>query len=372
MNVFRAVNLMKASVYAVTVISSALLPLSVLSQYGGSNEPYISIFEHCDFKGERRDVAVGHFRSMGELDFSNDAVSSIRVPSELDAIIFEHDDFKGDYARVSSDVRCFDRSWNDQVSSLKVEYREVVQRNQSRDRPRVYGGQTHERDRYQNRGDRSRNNHSPTQDRQIHYEDSVNSKNVAQVVFDNRVLQQVGERAWQIQGRHREVSQYNEVSRDDNRIYLKNQYTNERIRIDLFVNDVTITGRNNQPQRFAITSRKAHAVNVRPAEAPRSGEASRPDRRIRVNCFNYRAYTNGKDGGIRFHGKDGFHRFQKKPHTGRICHNGVLGMEINKRDLNTEVTVEIDGRVFKFARGEKEGRLFNNWYRKEVKLVVGQ
>ena len=43
-------------------------------------EAYISIYEHCDFKGERRDIAVGDFASMRELDFDNDSMSPYRFP----------------------------------------------------------------------------------------------------------------------------------------------------------------------------------------------------------------------------------------------------------------------------------------------------
>lgn len=371
MKVYRVASLIKAGVFAVGALT-VMSPISALSQSGFNQEPYISIFEHCDYRGERRDIAVGDFRRMGELDFGNDSVSSIQVPRELNAVIFEHDDFKGDYARVDRDVRCFDRTWNDQVSSLKVEYRKGVQRNESRDKPTVYGGQTNERDRYQNRDNRPRDNRARAQDQQIHFSDSVNSKNLAQVVFNNRVLQQVGDRVWQVQDRRNGVSQYNEVNRDDSSVYLKNQTTGERIRIDLFVNDVTITGQNRQPQRFAITGRKAHAVSFQPPKPPINTAANEPSRRIRASCFNFKAYTDGKAGGVRFLGKDGFHRFDKKAHAGRICHNGTLGMEINKRDFDTNVTIEIEGRAFTFASGEKEDRLQNNWYRKGVKLVVGK
>lgn len=360
MNVSQSKNALKAVLLSVSALNlMAVSPVWSQSSYG--NEPYISIYEHCNFEGERRDIAEGEFRRMSELDFKNDAISSIKVPRELNVVIYEHDDFKGDYARVDRNVRCFDRNWNDQVSSLKVEYRDQAVQHRRGDQPTVYGG---------------KDKHSQRPDQRLHFDDSVNSKNVAQVVFDNRVLQHVGNRVWEIQDRRRGATQFDEVNRDDSSVYLKNQYTGERIRVDLFVNDVTVTRSNAPAQRFAITSRRAHAAAfqpVRPNTQPRPQPAvTEPNTRIGKECFNYRAYTDGKSGGLRFLGKEGFHRFQKKPHTGRICHKGVLGMEINKTDFDTNVTVEIEGRKFRFASGEKEDRLHNNWYRKGVKLVVGK
>lgn len=368
MKLYSAKTTLTASVLSVAAICVAASS-AVWSQSRQSDEPYISIYEECGFRGERRDIAVGDFRRMSELDFYDNEISSIKVPRELDAVIFERSNFKGDYARVDRDIRCFDQTWNDQVSSLKVEYRQRGERDRSQNKPRVYGGRGDRNE----RNNRSRErNRSQEQDQQIHFRDSVNSKNVSQVVFDNRVLQQVNDHQWQIHDRRRGVSQYNEVRRDDSSVYLKNQHTNERVRIDVFVNDVTISGNDRRPQRFAITNRKASQFQARPSTPAARPAANKPNTRIRKDCFNYRAYTNGKTGGVRFLGKEGFHRFQKKAHTGRICHKGVLAMEINKRNFDTDVTIEIDGRRFKFASGEKEDKLHNNWYRKGVKLTVGK
>lgn len=338
-------------------------------RYG--QEPYISIYEDCEFRGERRDVSVGEFRNMRELDFRNDSMSSIRVPKELEAVIFQHDKFKGDYARIDRDVRCFDNTWNDEASSLRVEYtkkRYEQRSNNNRNNERVYGGNNRADT---NRSNSHRSNTNRGSDVPRTFNDGVTGKTVSQVVFNNRVLEQVNGRQWQIQSRRRGVAEYVVVRRDESNVYLENQHSSETLRIDLFTNDVTVTKPRGTQQRFAITSRKG-----RVASAPRTQRqpvvSREPSRRIASSCFDYRAFTSGGQGGVRFHGKDGFHRFDKKATQGRICHNGTLTMEINKTSPSTKAIVEIDGRRFVFAKGEKETSLKNNWYRKAVTLKVGK
>ena len=74
---------------------------------------------------------------------------------------------------------------------------------------------------------------------------------------------------------------------------------------------------------------------------------------------------------MRFVGKDGFYRFNKKAKTGRICHDGSLVMEMNKTAPGTRVIIEINGSRFVFEAGDS-GELRNNWYRKSVTLLVNR
>lgn len=97
-----------------------------------------------------------------------------------------------------------------------------------------------------------------------------------------------------------------------------------------------------------------------------------PSRRISSECFTFRAYTNGGNGGLRFHGKSDFYRFDRKPASARVCHKGSLTMEINKTDRATAVTVELDGKRYTFTPNEQEDALKNTWYRKYVRLSVGR
>ena len=56
---------------------------------------------------------------------------------------------------------------------------------------------------------------------------------------------------------------------------------------------------------------------------------------------------------MRFHGKEGFYRFNTKAESGRICHNGPLTMEINKQDPATVVIIDIEGNRYKFGKNEQ-------------------
>ena len=75
-------------------------------------------------------------------------------------------------------------------------------------------------------------------------------------------------------------------------------------------------------------------------------------------------------GGVRFHGKDGFFQFSKRAHSGRICHSGELTMEINKTSPSTAVVVEIQDKKFHFSRNEKPDAFKNTWYRKRHTLYI--
>ena len=343
-------------VLSLSTLFSVLTASAQGNYYDNNREPTISIYEHCDFRGERRDIAVGEFRSMRELDFGNDKMSSIRVPSELEAVIFQHDKFKGDYARVSRDIRCFDKAWNDEVSSLKVEYRGNYYGGQSeRGQGQVYGGQRN------GRYDSEYGNDNRQYDR---YSDGVNGKNLALVTYGNTVLENIGPSKWQMRTGSRGIAQYKELRRDENGVLLQNDYSAQQVRIDLAGNQVVVVNARGQERGYQISSRKAGSMDTNTGLAE-------PSTRFQNSCINYNVYTNGQAGGIRFStGKD-FIRFQERGYKGRICHRGEVTVELNKRDFDTDLTFEVDGRVFKFAAGEKETQFRANWYRKVIKLQVG-
>ena len=327
-------------------------------------EAYISIYEHCDFKGERRDIAVGDFASMRELDFDNDSMSSIQVPRELEAIIFEHDRFKGDYARVDRDVRCFDGTWNDQVSSLKVVNRDRRGANRSQGPSTVYGGSNSSDDQHvRNRENSTRNSRANYQVR-----DGVTGLNVKQVVFDGKVLQKIDNSTWQIDDSYAGIVHYTEVVRDRQKVELKNKNTSQRILLNLTTNQAFVNFNSGNQKSYKIDSRIAGAV---PNQSLPAQQTREPSRYFPNECFNFKAYTDGKTGSIRFaHGKE-FIRLSDRVHKGKFCHRGLLIVEMGKRDFDTDLTLEIDGRVFKFASGEKETKYRSSWFRKVLKLQVG-
>jgi len=332
--------------------------------YKRSTDYGVTIYEHCDFKGKSRTLGPGDYQSLRDIGFGNDKVSSIRVSRGNEAVIYQHDDFRGAYARIAKDIRCFDKQWNDEASSVSVletdynakNYRNDSQNNTSRnDR---YNNQSYDGRNYDNRNDRRKVS-------------KVNGKNVSEVVFDGVSLQQIAAKEWVISSSHSGAKQFEEVRRDQDSVYLKNKYTAERVRIDLFANDVTFVSRDGRQQRYSIEYKNAALDSGKKARIKKSVAKSKSGY-IPSKCFTYKAYTRGGNGGVRFHGKEGFFQFTRKPITGRICHNGALTMELNKTGYNTDVIVEINNHHYRFGPGEKEHKLLNTWYRKLVKLRVGK
>ena len=327
----------------------------------------VTIYEHCDFKGKSLTLRPGEYDSLRDIGFGNDSLSSIRVPRGSEAVIYQDDDYRGAYARIDKDIRCFDRKWNDQASSISVRevaYGGAANRRGGNNR---YDNQAYGEPEYNNRDNRNRRINND----QRHSQANVNAKNVSQVVFDGTSLQQVSTQEWVLNQARGGSREFQEIRRDSDSVFLENKYTGERVRIDLFANDVTLVSRDGRKQRYNI-DRKNAALNSSPSVV-KPVVSNSPDTHIGSNCFDYKAYTRGGNGGLRFAGKPGFHRFNgKSTNTGRICHKGSLVMELGKTDLKTDVIVEINGRPFRFLANEKEYRLQNNWYRKNLTLEVGK
>lgn len=328
-----------------------------------SASDYITIYEHCDFRGDSREVLVGSFNRMRSVNFGNDSVSSVKVPRGMELVIYEDDDFRGAYARISQDISCFDRQWNDKVSSLKVSgYVDGRRNNRNSNNNRDYEGRN-----YDNRNRDNRRNNRSNRGRN---DTNVNAKNIAKVVFDGKVLQQTGNKSWRMSSSRGGVSQFKEIRRDRDTVLLQNDYTAEKVRIDLFANDVTLVNRNGRQKRYNIQSKEA-SLNTRPSVSTPAPVVN-DNRRIRQECFDYRASSRGGEASVRFQTRESLKRFNNQTVTGRVCHKGSLTMEIGKRNTNTDVTIEILGRSFRFAPNEQENELLNNWYRKRVQLSVGR
>ncbi len=344
--------------------------------YRGSDDYIdgVTIYEHCGFKGKRQTLRPGEYPSLRDIGFGNDSVSSIRVPRGSEAVIYRDDDYRGPFARIDRDIRCFDRKWNDEASSISVRetsYRDDRSSESYRNNDRSNSSRDY--DRRDNSDRRNTYDRGSAANNRNQGQANVTAKNISQVIFDGISLQQVSTTQWSMDSNRGASKQFQEVRRDSDSVYLENKYTAERVRIDLFANDVTFVDRDGSRQRYNI-DRKNAALESKPNRSTATVKPVRPaspDPRIRANCFNYKAYTKGGAGGIRFYGKDGFYQFATKGKTGRVCHKGELTMEINKTNLKTDVIVEIDGKRFRFAPNEKEDRLLNTWYRKKVVLKVG-
>lgn len=356
---------------ASTILMSSLVASSAIAQGNYRDDDqrnnnyasdYVTIYEHCDYRGDSRDVLVGDFRNMRSVNFKNDSVSSVKVPNGMDLVIYQDDDFRGRYARISRDISCLDRQWNDEVSSLKVSGYASGRgndRRNSRD-DRGYDGRDYDnrgRDGRRNDGSNRNNNNA-----------NVNAKNVSKVVFDGRVLQQTDINSWRMDSQRGGVSQFKELRRDRDSVYLQNDYTAEKVRIDLFANDVTLINRNGRQQRYNIQNKQA-ALGLRPpARTPHTVD----NPRIRQKCFDYRATSRGGDASVRFQTRKSLKRFNNKTVTGRVCHKGSLLMQIGKRNPNTDVVIEIMGKSYRFGPNDQGSSFLNSWYRKDVTLSVGR
>jgi hypothetical protein len=284
----------------------------------------------------------------------------------MDLAIYEDDNFRGGYARISQNISCFDRQWNDKVSSLKVtgytnDHRNDrsynnQQRNNSNNN-RGYEGRNYDNRSRDNYGSNQRNNNA-----------NVNAKNVAKVVFDGKVLQQLDKKNWNMSGQRNGVTQFKETRRDRDTVHLQNDYTGQRVRIDLFANDVTLVNQNGRQQRYSIQNKQA-ALNTRSTEPV---QTTTTNRRIRQECFDYTATSRGGEASVRFQTRESLKRFNNKTVSGRICHKGTLTMEIGKRQPNTDVVITIAGQKYRFGPNEQETELLNSWYRKRVQLSVGR
>lgn len=351
---------------------------SAQKNYQASNDYAggVTIYEHCDFKGKSQTLRPGEYRSLRDVGFGNDKMSSIRVPRGAEAVIYRDDNFRGSYARISNDIRCFDRQWNDEASSISV--RDTGYSNNDRGR-NGRNNNASRNDRYNDStyDGRSYDNRRSANDRKNNYglnQANVTTKNVAQVVFDGTSLKQTSKNQWSLVGTRGRSQQFQEVRRDRDSVYLENSYTGERVRIDLFASDVTFVSREGRQQRYGIDRKIATlpSSNDPYYDSPVKSSSSSNNRRIRSECFNFKAYARGGNGSVRFLGKKDLYRLNSKITTDRICHNGSLAMEIGKTHPGTEVTVVINGKYFTFKAGEKENNYVNNWYRKTVKLSVGR
>jgi hypothetical protein len=122
-----------------TCLAVTLLLASCKTHTGPSESRGITVYEHPNYDGNSRtfdgnvwdldDVrgpCYGFFDS-DEVGDWDDCISSIRVPSGWEAIVFEHDEYEGEMLTVTSDIADLDdvrgpcgNDWDDCISSIQV------------------------------------------------------------------------------------------------------------------------------------------------------------------------------------------------------------------------------------------------------------
>lgn len=87
---------------------SSIIVEQVVSLYGTSNAPYR--------------IGIGRYlaRQLDENWVGSDRLKSLKVPQGLMVILFEHDNFKGDYVSVTEDTPSLPAAWANRVSSVIV------------------------------------------------------------------------------------------------------------------------------------------------------------------------------------------------------------------------------------------------------------
>ena len=337
----------------------------------------VIIYSDCNFRGAAQELRVGDYPNLKTMRLNNDSISSIKIPQGFEVTFYQHHRFGGESATASEDIACLNPQWNDQISSLRItaDYRDQNDNRANRDNRDRRGGERGQGNRgnedrpFDARNQNNRNN----QGNHGNHDDNrarVNGNNLISVSYAASTLDYLQNGVWRQTNRRGRTIDFAETSRDKNSVYLQGQNTGERIRVDLFSNDVTIVAQNGEQRKFPILDmRSGNVVAARPT--PVVPVAPTPNQVVPSGCFNYKAYTLGGEGGIRFHGHDGFHRFHTKGHSDRICHNGALTMEINKTSPATVVIVEINGQTHRFDKNEEPDTFLNTWYRKKVTLKVG-
>lgn len=92
---------------------------------GGTINPttdVVTVYKDCNHSGFSGGLNVGDYTlsQLVALGVMNDDVSSIKIAQGYKAILYMDDNFLGSSVTLTSDSSCFDATWNDKVSSIRV------------------------------------------------------------------------------------------------------------------------------------------------------------------------------------------------------------------------------------------------------------
>jgi hypothetical protein len=77
------------------------------------------VYENTHFSGKSQSLKAGDYRSADLAGVGNDAISSVRVPDGFKLIVFENDNFEGDFFEITTSIPSLD-FWSDRISSIRV------------------------------------------------------------------------------------------------------------------------------------------------------------------------------------------------------------------------------------------------------------
>ncbi len=89
----------------------------------GDDPDVVTVYQHCSFGGWSANLAIGSYTTaqLSSLGVSNNNVSSLRVPAELQAVLYDGDNFTGNWLLVTGDDDCIvTEGFNDITSSIII------------------------------------------------------------------------------------------------------------------------------------------------------------------------------------------------------------------------------------------------------------
>lgn len=113
----------KIGLALLTSISLSALSIANAASNWDNNDDgddYITVYQHCDYQGGSKRLAVGKYKQVQDEGIPNDAISSIRIPQGMSVKAYKHKKFDGRSQTFNSSVRCLNSGLNDQITSLKV------------------------------------------------------------------------------------------------------------------------------------------------------------------------------------------------------------------------------------------------------------
>ena len=83
-----------------------------------------TFYRDCDYRGQSLELGAGAYGSDRLRAIGNDQLSSIRVPSGYEVLIYSDDNFRGAHMTYTRSVSCLPPSFNDRVSSIIIRKRD--------------------------------------------------------------------------------------------------------------------------------------------------------------------------------------------------------------------------------------------------------
>lgn len=102
--------------------SSGASKKPIRNKYGSTNKAVL--FADCDFRGRSMELGQGAYKANSLRGIGNDQLSSMRLPSGWEAVLYMDDNFRGEKTTIYADFGCLPYAFNDRVSSIIIRQRQ--------------------------------------------------------------------------------------------------------------------------------------------------------------------------------------------------------------------------------------------------------